>query len=68
MHAHTDLPVRVFLVSLMDDTLPDPRVHMIKVESGCVCDMWDFVVSIPDLPFAPAFMVVREDIKVSTPE
>lgn len=68
MHAHNDMPVRTFLVTLMSDDLPEPRVHLIQVNSPCACDMWDFVASIPDLPFTPAFMVVQENIKVPIAE
>ena len=67
MHAHTDMPVRTFFVSLMSDD-DVPRTHLIKVESPCACDMWDFVASIPDLPFVPAFMAVQEDTKVPATE
>jgi hypothetical protein len=61
MHVHANAPVRTFLVTLMDDTLPTPRTHMIKVESPCDCDMREFVSSIPDLPFKPVFMHVMDE-------
>jgi hypothetical protein len=58
MHDHEGLPVRVFHVTLMDaqGNLP----HKIQVDSPCDCDMWEFVQSLPDLPFVPAFMDVEE--------
>ena len=68
MHVHDGMPVRRFRVALMDDSLPDPRVHLIDVDSPCNCDLERFVCSIPDLPFVPAFVVVQESTKIPVAE
>lgn len=60
MHTHGNMPVRQFLVTLMDDTLPRPQVFQIRVDSPCDCDLWVFVSTLPGLPFTPAFMAVQE--------
>lgn len=57
MHNHEGIPVRVFHVTLMDN---NGNVHKIQVDSPCDCDMWEFVQSLTDLPFVPAFMSVEE--------
>jgi hypothetical protein len=59
MHCHDDGIPRAYIVTLMSDELPDPQVHQIGVDTPCICDMWDFVLTLDDLPFKPAFMLVE---------
>lgn len=59
MHDCPKGPARIWVVTLMDTSLPHPRVHQIEVHSPCSCDMADFVSTL-DLPLVPAFMSVSE--------
>lgn len=56
------MPERKFFVTLMDDTLPDPLVHRVQVNSPCACDLLAFVLEQPDLPFEPRFAFVAEEL------
>lgn len=51
---------RTFVVTMIDDTLPNPRVHQVQVNSPCGCDLEEFVRAQPDLPFEPYLVLVDE--------
>jgi hypothetical protein len=63
MHTHEGMPDRRYLVTLMSDELPDPRIHQIWVDTPCTCDMWQWLTTDPEvlkgLLFTPAFMIVQ---------
>jgi hypothetical protein len=59
----TGMSDRTFLVTLMDDTLPVPQTHQIKVNTPCACDLQEWVLNLPDLPFAPMLMHVTEELE-----
>jgi hypothetical protein len=59
MHSHEGMPDRSYLVTLMSSDLPDPQVHQVGVDSPCTCDLWEWIMTLPDLPFIPAFMIVQ---------
>jgi hypothetical protein len=56
MHDCTEMPVRSYLVTLMD---AERTPHLIQVDTPCTCDMWDFVRKL-DLPITPAYMSILD--------
>jgi hypothetical protein len=60
MHQHTgDMPERQYHVTLYGAG----GTHLIQVNAGCTCGMWDFVRSLPGLPFVPEFMTAKELVR-----
>ena len=51
---------RTFVVTMIDDTLPTPRTHQVQVDSPCACDLEEWVLARPDLPFTPLLVLVEE--------
>lgn len=51
---------RTFVVTMVDDTLPTPRIHQVHVNSPCACDLEEWVLARPDLPFTPLLVHVDE--------
>lgn len=56
MNDCTEMPIKNFLVTLMDT---EHRTHQVQVDSPCACDMWNYVSKLP-LPITPAFMSVLD--------
>jgi hypothetical protein len=57
MHQHTgDMPERSFVVTLYGAG----GTHEIQVNSPCACGMAEFVRDLPDLPFIPEFLTIKE--------
>lgn len=54
-------PERMILATLMDDSLPHPRVHQIRVRVGCDCGLEDWILALPDLPFLPMLIAVENE-------
>ena len=55
MHTHNGLRDRTYLVTLMSGELS----HQIVVETACTCDLREWIMTLPDLPFVPASMSVQ---------